>query len=400
MDGITEDLGAGAQRLAPAASAPPIGPLPPLAPAPAELLGPLFTGSGKEYFRIWIVNLMLIVATLGLYSAWAKVRRLQYFDRNTRLAGAVFDFRGNPLAILRGRLLALVLLACYHYAFGFSRSVALAIVGALLLALPYLLRGALRFRLQNSYYRGLPFGFSGSVAGAYLVFLPLILLFLGPGLLLALDPSGKSLALIALLYLAFPYLYGRLKAYQHGNMRYGGVPASYTASPWRFYRYYLVALGLSLLASAVIGGISFMLNLLLEDFLQSQPLLRPVAMVAGLALGYGGFLLMIPYMVVRSANLVWSHTSFPGLRFESAMSARAFARLQVANVVLTLLTLGLYRPFAVVRVHRFRLAGLSVVAEHGFEAAVAQAVSTPALAGKDGASGDGAADFFDFDLSL
>ena len=61
------------------------------------MLQPVFTGSGQEYFRIWIVNLMLTVATLGIYSAWAKVRRLQYFDRNTQLGGAVFDFRGNPI---------------------------------------------------------------------------------------------------------------------------------------------------------------------------------------------------------------------------------------------------------------------------------------------------------------
>ncbi|MCS6766168.1 MAG: DUF898 domain-containing protein, partial [Candidatus Protistobacter heckmanni] len=32
-----------------------------------------FTGSGAEYFRIWIVNLSLSVLTLGIYSAWAKV---------------------------------------------------------------------------------------------------------------------------------------------------------------------------------------------------------------------------------------------------------------------------------------------------------------------------------------
>ena len=34
-----------------------------------------FTGSGGEYFKIWIVNLLLTIATLGIYSAWAKVRK-------------------------------------------------------------------------------------------------------------------------------------------------------------------------------------------------------------------------------------------------------------------------------------------------------------------------------------
>ncbi len=30
-----------------------------------------FTGSGKEYFGIWIVNILLTIVTLGIYSAWA-----------------------------------------------------------------------------------------------------------------------------------------------------------------------------------------------------------------------------------------------------------------------------------------------------------------------------------------
>jgi uncharacterized membrane protein YjgN (DUF898 family) len=76
-----------------------------LPPARAE-----FLGSGSEYFRIWIVNLLLSVLTVGIYSAWAKVRREQYFHRATRLAGAAFDWDASPIAILRGRVLAVVLL--------------------------------------------------------------------------------------------------------------------------------------------------------------------------------------------------------------------------------------------------------------------------------------------------
>jgi uncharacterized membrane protein YjgN (DUF898 family) len=39
-----------------------------------------FRGTGGEYFRIWIVNLLLTILTLGIYSAWAKVRQLRYLD--------------------------------------------------------------------------------------------------------------------------------------------------------------------------------------------------------------------------------------------------------------------------------------------------------------------------------
>ena len=43
--------------------------------------GLTFSGTGGEYFGIWIVNILLSMATLGIYSAWAKVRRMQFFYR-------------------------------------------------------------------------------------------------------------------------------------------------------------------------------------------------------------------------------------------------------------------------------------------------------------------------------
>ena len=55
------------------------------APSPVQRFE--FTGSGSEYFKIWIVNVLLTIVTLGIYSAWAKVRRLRYFYNNTRFAG-------------------------------------------------------------------------------------------------------------------------------------------------------------------------------------------------------------------------------------------------------------------------------------------------------------------------
>src|SRR5262245_3784981 len=69
-----------------------------------------FDGSGSEYFRIWIVNLFLTLATLGVYSAWAKVRKARWFARHTLLLGDRFDFHGDPRRILLGRVVAIALL--------------------------------------------------------------------------------------------------------------------------------------------------------------------------------------------------------------------------------------------------------------------------------------------------
>jgi len=46
-----------------------------------------FTGDAREYFNIWIVNIALTILTLGIFSAWAKVRKKRYFYGNTYADG-------------------------------------------------------------------------------------------------------------------------------------------------------------------------------------------------------------------------------------------------------------------------------------------------------------------------
>jgi uncharacterized membrane protein YjgN (DUF898 family) len=350
-----------------------------------------FSGSGAEYFRIWIVNLLLTVATLGIYSAWAKTRRLQYFYRNTQLAGASFDFRGDPRAILRGRLLAVTVLAAYHYAFGFSAAFGVTVIAVLLAGLPFMMRSALRFRLANTWYRGLPFGFSGSIARAYLVYLPPAALLLVPGALVALWPASLYTRLSFLLYLAWPLMHGAMKGYQHRHLMYGDQPAIFPLSALRLARTYL-AIGLAGVGVLLAAGIA------LGAFFKFA---NPARMSDGLiAIGacamlvYLLYLLAGPLMQVKINNLAWSATAFPGLQIACTMQARRYLGLQTVNVILTLLSFGLYRPFAAVRTWRYRVAHLHVQAPDGFETA-ALAPSPRRVA----AAGDGVADFLGVDLS-
>ena len=362
-------------------------------PQPAsQLLAFHFTGSGKEYFRIWVINLLLSLATLGIYSAWAKVRRLQYFDRNTTLAGATFDFHGEAKAILRGRVLAVVLLAAYQYAFGFSLAFGLAVVGVLLLAVPYMMRGALRFRLGNTSYRGLRFHFDGSVPHAYLSYLAPIAVFLLPGVIVAVMGNSPWSALPFLLYLGWPAMYGWMKRYQYGHVAYGDQHSSTNLSLYDFFGIY----GGGLLLAAGFALVAILLGM------ATAPLqaLRPGAPIgAGIGAGIAvasmlmAYVLLGPYQQVRILNLCLANTQFPGIRFVSTLSLRTFTRLQLRNLVLTLLSFGLYRPFAVVSVYRYRLAHLVLEADQGFDHVLATV--KPA----DGAAGDGTADFLGVDLS-
>lgn len=81
------------------------------------------------------------------------------------------------------------------------------------------------------------------------------------------------------------------------------------------------------------------------------------------------------------------------MSISSHMKARAYMKLQLVNSMLTLLSLGLYRPFAVVRAYRYRIGHITVTTAGGFESAVAR------VAASSSASADGVADFLGVDLS-
>ncbi len=126
----------------------------------------VFSGKGGEYFGIWIVNILLSIIAIGIYSAWAKVRRLHHFYRNTQLAGSSFDFHARPIDILKGRLIAF---GAYVAFIGLSK---LSVTASLVLALflfavsPYFAYKSLRFRYRNSSWRQIRFNFRGKVPGA------------------------------------------------------------------------------------------------------------------------------------------------------------------------------------------------------------------------------------------
>jgi len=139
-----------------------------------------FNGNAVDYFAIWIVNHLLTWLTLGIYSAWAKVRTLQYFYGSTELAGGHFQFTASPLRILRGRIIAVLLLVLYFVVESVQSTLAhivfISLVGAFFLFLPVLTVFVLSFKLRYSEWRGISFSFNKNYREAYRVYLiPLLI---------------------------------------------------------------------------------------------------------------------------------------------------------------------------------------------------------------------------------
>jgi uncharacterized membrane protein YjgN (DUF898 family) len=379
------------------------------APLKAEPLRVEFTASGSEYFRIWIVNLGLTLLTLGLYYPWAKVRKLRYFYGNTSVAGHALDFHGNPRRMLRGYLLMALLFLLYSVSGKVSAVAAVIAAGAIAVLWPALFRASQQFRMANTSWRGLRFGFTGDLRGAYVAVLPVavpLLLFV----LAAPDgvdeqrrPVGGSATMMVLSVLAAvllsPWCAWLVKRYQHGHYALGRRRTTMSAGVGAFYGLSFKALGVALLAGLAAGAaLAAALALWAPVAAQGRPSLRMVLvpLLASLAMYAVLFCVVKTYAASRMQNLVWSSTAAaPLLRFESDLRFASLAGLTAKNLLLTLLTLGLYWPFAAVATARLRLQAVSVFMPRGADHFVATAGG-----GTQDAAGEAAGDLLGFDVGL
>lgn len=375
---------------------------------PDERHAIVFTGSGSEYFRIWIVNLLLTLVTLGLYYPWAKARRLKYFYTSTRVAGHALDFHGQPRQMLRGFLLTVLLFGAYGLA-GEVSPVAGGIALLILAAVwPALFCASMRFRLANTSWRGLRLRFTGTVADAYRAFAPVVAGMTAFGALAALGQAmeeawGKAaagvptaLAVVAF-YACLPYTFYRVKKYQHEHYACGQIRAQLRVEPGDFYKLFLKTGGVVLAAAALAAAaFAMMAGGALAGAKGRGQLAVFIAILPGLLLMFVAFQATVqPYFVSRLQNLLWTQTGNSRVRFKSQLTFMALAVVTLKNWLLVLLTLGFYRPFAAVATARLKLQAVSLHTRFDLDQLTAAAGR-----GRDDAAGDAAADVFGLDLGL
>ncbi len=366
----------------------------------------VFTGSGSEYFRIWSVNLLLTLVTLGLYHPWAKVRRLRYFYGNTLIGDHPLDFHGEPRRMLRGFLLVGVLVTLYSLAGSVSPGASLAALVIVAAVWPALFRASQQFRLANTSWRGLRFRFSGDLWGAYRATLPLFL----PGLMalgVALASSGRAAGVMAGAFvgvpvLLVPLLWWLIKKYQHDHYALGQVQTQLRTGAGSFYAVFLKTVGVSVLAGFVAGVLAALVAGGSVSALFGAGRDKPVGVAAVVGIVvlvlsvYAAMALVIrPYATARLQNLVWNRTKSTDIRFESALRFWPFMRLTLKNWLLVLLTLGLYWPFAAIATTRMRLQAVTVHTRNPPDELVNR--ERPRA---DDASGDAAGDLFGIDIGL
>lgn len=336
-----------------------------------------FTGDGGEYFRIWIVNLLLSILTLGIYSAWAKVRRLRYFYGNTRVAGSAFQYHAQPMQILKGRLIAFGFFVLYSLTTQFAPLVALLLALLFLIFLPWIVVRALRFRARMSSYRNIRLSFANDVGGAARVYI------------------GLSLLVPLTLGILFPYFDWARHRFAIANTGYGQTPFGFNARAGTFYGIYLRALGFLLLAIVAIVVLGFLFGLGNLAAGGNQAGAGMAMMVLIVPAYLVGLLLLAAYVNKSIQNATLGNTTLADHRFHSNMETGPLFWLYLSNTLLIVVTLGLFTPWAQVRMARYRYEHLALEVRGSLDEFVA--AQAP---GTTGATGEEMSEMFDVELGV
>ena len=334
-----------------------------------------FTGNGREYFGIWIVNLLLSVLTLGIYSAWAKVRTLQYFYGHSRVDGQGFRYLATPLQILKGRLIAVAFFAVISLLSHFFPIFALVFAIVFLFLTPWLLNQSLKFTFRMTSYRNVRFGFNGTYLGSLLNFViyPLLSLFT--------------------LFLALPLAMRALDKYivQHSTYGKKSFQTDPDVSP------YYAATFLSGLLST---GIVLLMGFIIGTSIYADPAAaapeNSMLVTATMFFSYAliGTLSGTLYQVwIR--NHLFSRTRLEGLvELESAVPVSTALYVAVTNLLLLLVTAGLAFPWTKVRKAKLLAAGTQITLYPALDQLYDQ-LSTPSSV-----VAEELADLYDVDFAL
>ncbi|MEM7210532.1 MAG: YjgN family protein [Pseudomonadota bacterium] len=298
-----------------------------------------FRGNAKEWFGIWIVNLLLSIVTFGIYSAWAKVRTKKYFYNNTFVEGRNFDYHATGKQILIGRLIVIAAIVVFQVASVLTPFAALGLLVVLLIAFPFLIVRSLMFNARMSSFSNVRFGFDGTAGKAALLFLlyPILVAFT--------------------LYTTFPMLDRAIKRYTVNNHKLGQACFNVEVALGPFYKAFLIALVWIFVVGGVgvvLTGFSFMEFAMAMDDPGGDPAQFGAVMALFYLLIFAAFLPAGFLYQALTRNAVYNSATLEGgHRFASNVNPWMLLWIALSNTAVVICTLFLMLPWAQVRMARY-----------------------------------------------
>lgn len=314
-------------------------------PAPPAVSRIFVLADGSVLFAMRVLNLLLSLLTLGIYSFWGKAKVRNYVCAQSEFEGDRFAFHGTGKELLLGWLRALPALAFIllfpnvlplvwqsPWSFYVAQLCALA---AVIVLWPIALVGAHRYRLNRMSWRGVRFSFRGS-ALAYM----------------SQSLAGTLLTIVTL---------GLMQPFQQIKLR-------------------------SLLFNETyFGDRRFRFAARARDLMPCWVCAMPVIVVT-LGLAW-------PWWSAIQERYFWAHTEFGNSRFRCTVTGFGLWRLWAGNFFLAVATLGIAMPWVTLRTLRFWTGHITLVGSAELETVRQDARATTAI-------GETFADYLGFDFGV
>ena len=370
-----------------------------------------FKGSGSEYFKIWIVNLFLSILTLGIYSAWAKVRRKRYLYGNTSIKGASFEYHASPITVLKGRLIAVALLIVYSVLSELFPLVGFFLLILLFAFIPWIVWRSLRFNARMTSLRNVHFSFKGRLGKSYLFYL--VIPFIFPLLISSLFSFGYSVLVyeypienfynyfsdlinfpdyypteililtvgsVSMYLLMIPYVQKIKMSYYMNNSCFGQSKFSSNISASKFY---LIDI-LTFLVTAAVFLFPIMIFLLIygfnaffdygSEFLDNVNSIVPVFFIfVAYVFMLSSVFLSTAFFTAKLRNYVYSNTQLnDNISVNSNLNTWSLFWLYLSNFFLMIFTVGLAYPLTIIRKTKYMAETVSVKNVEAFSQFVSQ----------------------------
>ena len=271
-----------------------------------------YHGDGKSLFKIYIVNVLLTIVTVGLYYPWAKAKLLAYHYSETELQESRFAFLGTGNEIFKGFIKAILIFGGWY---GISLWLSLQMQTGqdiilfsvltifwqfvLFLIFPLAIVGSLKYRLSRTTWRGIHMKYTGNVKSMYIVFIK--------GFLLTIVTFG----------IYAPWFMVNIRKEILKNVKLGDLKFSFNGD------------GGTLFGIGIAGSLLSMITLGIYTF---------------------------QYMA-NMYNFNLDHTKIQlgseKASLEGTATGMGFFKLQIGNMLIVILSLGLATPYAMVRTLKF-----------------------------------------------
>lgn len=379
-----------------------------------------FTGTGGEFFRVWIVNVLLTVVTFGFYTPFARRRTAQYFYSHTLVASSPLEFTAQKKKMVVGFLILVVLYGAFQLAAetGQDSMVNFMMLAGAALA-PYFWASAMRFRLNATRWRGVRLQFAAGWHQVYLASWPLFVIALAwigvsafAGTLVAPGATRQQVAAVigpilgvGAIALVVSILCGIRLEFNYKSLlvaraRIGGQTGRWKPVFGDFVKIWVATLGVFLLSVLLVGvviAVALGGSIAFFGKLQGQGVMAVVFAIAMAILSILVlFLVSGPARAYREARifqLVWNNIGVSHVaRFRCDLSVGSYVWLRIRNILFTLLTLGFYRPFAMLSEYAMKVDSVTLHVKGSLGQLVGQ------LAREENGLGDAIADAAGLDL--